>query len=796
MHPFSYENPRPLDKGMGVAVARRTVFRPEDDESMGKVGHRVAVGNTGLVDPKFLFEGEFEKLRDALSRGAFPSSGRHLQHGDENQPERNMEVFTNCSSAPAAFSNKYLALNGSGVGGCYDSHVRIVNWLKRPKIKLVLSDKHPDYPTTDEQWIKFTSGLHDQGLSIDQLKSLFKAYVIKKNPRKRTFDHLYRLEDSREGMAKSLEIYEAMAYEERSKDTLILNFDDIRCEGSPIAGMQDRPAAGPVPLIRAFINTEQFFSHPAPKLPHLSDEPWYQVIVENSQSDLRDEPWFQGLVVDHFFSKEVVVGGARRTARIAVKHWKEEGIFNFIWLKVQFPDFWTSNNSVVVDAEFWTRVRKMQEHVAEFGEPEWQLGDLNHWAYLVFQQATTCSWQTGDPGWVNVDNFESERTGRAKERVLDEDQEFGSFKYQADIGVKLLEDIAKRCMTAIYLMIPNPCGEVELHMLGAYCVVAGMMPLNNCPFNYVVTNGGTRKEPTLEECKQWDMMDEETVRLQTRFLMRVNQMDSLYGKEVRRTQRIGVSLTGVHEYAWVRHGLTFHDLLDENRSASFWAHIERLSNAAKDESVRYAEELGIEPPHTVVTFKPEGTTSKLYGCTEGAHLPPHRQYLRWVQYVNGDKLIKRYAELGYPYKELVTYNNQTIVGFPTMPLITRIGMSEDQIVTAQEATPEMHYKWVRLLEKYWLGKEKGNQISYTIQVYTDQHSLEEYRRIVLENQPTLRCCTIMPTMPAEEMGQEYLPEETVSMDQFINTVANINDPEGVGDIDLAHLQCASGACPI
>ena len=41
-------------------------------------------------------------------------------------------------------------------------------------------------------------------------------------------------------------------------------------------------------------------------------------------------------------------------------------------------------------------------------------------------------------------------------------------------------------------------------------------------------------------------------------------------------------------------------------------------------------------PMTVTTVKPAGTTSKLFGLTEGAHLPARRQYLRWVQF-QGDQ---------------------------------------------------------------------------------------------------------------------------------------------------------------
>ena len=38
--------------------------------------------------------------------------------------------------------------------------------------------------------------------------------------------------------------------------------------------------------------------------------------------------------------------------------------------------------------------------------------------------------------------------------------------------------------------------------------------------------------------------------------MRANLMDALYGEEVRRTNRMGIGPTGLHEWAWMRFGLT------------------------------------------------------------------------------------------------------------------------------------------------------------------------------------------------------------------------------------------------
>ena len=109
---------RLLDPGMGVAVARRTVFRDDDGECFGRVADRVADGNMALLGRALTADERLERvrLRNAIATGALLTSGRHLQHGDANQPERNMEVFTNCATAITSFAKFYLLLNGSGVG--------------------------------------------------------------------------------------------------------------------------------------------------------------------------------------------------------------------------------------------------------------------------------------------------------------------------------------------------------------------------------------------------------------------------------------------------------------------------------------------------------------------------------------------------------------------------------------------------------------------------------------------------------------------------------------------------------
>jgi hypothetical protein len=283
-------------------------------------------------------------------------------------------------------------------------------------------------------------------------------------------------------------------------------------------------------------------------------------------------------------------------------------------------------------------------------------------------------------------------------------------------------------------------------------------------------------------------------------------MDSLYKKEVRRTNRIGVGMTGLHEYAWSRFGYGWKQLVNEKESMPFWQMLSRFKRAVKSEARLYAEKLGVAVPHTDTTMKPAGTTSKLFGLTEGAHLPSMREFLRWVQFRTDDPLVAEYAARNYPVRRLATYSGTTIVGFPTKPEICNI-MPSEEIVIASEATPEEQYEWLRLLEKYWIRgveedgvtplEESGNQISFTLKYDPKVVSFSEFKNVLLNNQKTVRCCSVMPQ--ADTSGYEYLPESAVTKYEFeaITTAIAQTGVQAVKeDVGLEHVDCASGACPI
>jgi adenosylcobalamin-dependent ribonucleoside-triphosphate reductase len=768
---------RELDAGMGVAVARRTVFRAEDGEDFGRVADRVAAGNMSLLPVGT--HTERARLRNAIATGALITSGRHLQHGDAEQATRNMEVFTNCATAAASFSKFYLLLNGSGVGRSYDDALMAVDWSGAPTLLLHLSKDHPDYPHTDAQLCSLGVDMKVLPWGSDPAAadlSAVRAYVaenfldsVEAAPEGAT---VFTIPDSREGWAKALEILEAAAFNGGSQSVLVLDFSDVRRSGAPIRGMQNRPASGPISLMRAFLNVRQH-------------------IILALRSGAKMLPWEQALRVDHFFSVEVQVGGARRAARMATKSWSDPEVLKFVRIKSE-GGLWTANHSVMVDADFWSLVRGAA-------------GEKAAHAVAVFDEVIRCAFINGEPGFINGDKLEDHRVGTAWDKpVYHDGRDFSSGRYKVDAANELLARASQLAGASRFPMTTNPCGEIALHVTGGYCVIADYAPLLACPVAFDEFFPG---EAPAAVSALWDARVEDSVRLGVRFLIRANTMDALYGSEVRRTNRIGIGPTGLHEWAWMRYGLDFNDMLDDaGRGAEFWAHVERLSEAAKDEADAYSAELGLVSPTTVTTVKPAGTTSKLFGLTEGAHLPARKHYLRWVQFKGvrseageyddgADPLLTSYGDRGYPIKPLKSFQGMTAVGFPTVPLLVRLGLGE-RTVTANDADPSSQFSYLRLLERHWIGAERGNQVSYTLKIYTDKHDLESFRALVLREQPEIRCCSLLPSRPDHEMGFEYLPEESVSQEDFLDIVRGIN-AEGTSEaVDLVHLQCASGACPI
>ncbi len=701
---------RQLAPGIGEAVAKRTILRKKEDnswETWGDVADRVARGNSSLIQDENT-EQEYQLLKKHLSNADLLMSGRHLQHGDTSQPTKNIEVFTNCSTSASTFVLFYLLLNGSGVGRAYDDDMCLVDWAQYlPDLRVVLDESHPDFNSVTME-------------SVREAKKKYKDATW------------FEVSDTREGWAKAIEYIETLTFtQNHAWSVIVLDFSKVRGSGAPIMGMQGRPASGPSTLMKAIQN-----------------------IASIKSSGMK--PWESTMWVDHYLAECVLVGGARRSARIAVKIWTDPDILEFITIK-RGGFLWSANNSVLVDKEFWKQDTTQKKS--------------------IFNAICEASYydKTGEPGVINQDKLVQNNIGI---------EDYSSGEYIESLKYHVTNVDTKRYLGALavsvknkkYTQIINPCAEISLNMLFGYCVISDIVP-------YFA--------PTDDEA-------EEAFRVATRALIRVNLMDSLYHQETKRTNRIGVGMTGIHEYAWKRFGLTFRDLIDEEKSQEFWDTLSRFKDAVVNEAFIYSLKIGVNTPHTNTTFKPSGSVSKLFSLTEGAHLPAMKEYLRWVQFRTGDPLIQEYQNKDYPVRKLTVYKDTTIVGFPTRPEICRLGMG-DRLVTAGEATPAEQYQWIRLLEKYWIHgvnqtEDTGNQVSYTLKYDPTMVSYEEYCEVILKNQSSVRCCAVMPQINDTEY--EYIPEESISSGEFQRIDDAINGHHMQEEIDIHTLQCSSGSCPL
>jgi hypothetical protein len=740
-------------------------------ETWADVAHRVAIGSSLLR--KEDQETEYAAMHHHLRQASLLMSGRHLQHGDDTQPSRNMEVFTNCATSGLTCLEFYLLLNGSGVGRCYDDAMMQVDWRLMPTVAVVINQSHPDVQSGEIVALDYASAQH--------------LYAHKQQI-------YFKVPDSREGWAQAIEKLEVLTFEGCNRNAvLFLDFSDVRHRGSPIGGMQDRPASGPGPLMNAIFHVAKL-------------------------REANMEPWRATMFADHYFAECVLVGGARRAARMATKSWRDiDTIFGFIQLK-RGGFLWTSNNSVTVDMEFWDAVKKLWS-LKEEGKTidtaitvTHQITPLELHAWKVFQAVCEAAYYdgTGEPGFITVDKLVWDDTG-IEELVGGDFAE--SFKYKLmDDTRNLTRAVAQAWRKLLYKVITNPCGEIVLAAIGGYCVIADVVPFHAGSYldgpSWQLDTKMSQCEAMAEVERIWDEDAEDAMRVATRALIRTNLMDSMYAKEVKRTNRIGVGMTGLHEYAWARFGFGFRDLIDEDKAKDFWLMLSRFKRAVQDEAAKYSAALGVVCPHTDTTMKPAGTTSKLFGLTEGAHLATMREYLRWVQFRYDDPLVQKYEKMGYPVRHLKVYQGTSIVGFPTAPTICTLGMG-DKLVTAGEATPGEQYQFLRLMEKYWIVgvaedgvtplRDTGNQVSYTLKYDPKSITFDQFMQTLLDGQSTIRCCSVMPQTDAT--AYEYQPEEPVTKAQFelICQALKTDIEEGdkvQEDVGQEHVDCATGACPI
>jgi len=749
-----------VPEGMPLSVFNNKYSRRKANGDMQSYAERISEVITGnfLLDPRWrnndgetqpsLFTdkglaAEYQRTLELAVAGVIPTSGRHLQNGDHEQPNKIMELFTNCSTAMFSFMLFRLLLRGSGVGRDYSSACCRVDWNNMPNLRLVLDETHPDFNAVE-----------------------FNGYFDAKRDAQHKYDsdsemvRWFTVEDSREGWVKCVEILETAAWQGKHRDKLfIFDFSQVRPAGAPIMGLQGRPASGPLALMRALAK-----------------------IASIKGTDMK--PWRQALFIDHYLAACVQMGGVRRSARMSVKHWRDRDVIEFVDIK-RGGFLWSSNNSILVDEDFWDKARSPKPSHAR----------------RVFEAIAAASYfdATGEPGFINVDKMNNNKDGMDR---ISRDNYINLANYP-DLHPRtqdMIENVLGHVMQLKNPFLTNPCGEIVLATYGGYCLIGDVC----------LAHAHSKAEAI------------DAVQLLAKFLVRVNLMRADYSAEVKRTNRIGVGLTGIHEFAWTHFGLTFRDMISYHAHAfkpanvhdgyifdpkmrdkarrvqDFWLFIDSLRRHTERAADEISRELNLTPPHTVTTIKPSGTISKVMACTEGCHLPALKHYLRWVQYHVNDPDLAELKSRGYPTRDIsAKYPDHHIVGFPTKQPIVDL-MGAENVITADETSPAENYQWLQLLERFWLGGERGNQVSYTLKYDPQQTDFTDYMQLILDHQPHTKVCSVLPQSDWQESARifGYVPEQPITEAEYQEFMSFITNRVAFESYDDEALKCEGGACPI
>lgn len=344
--------PEPGWGPIGKTVYERTYARdvPGEDrkETWAETVRRVVLGNLSHAPDGTHLPGEAEDLFGLIySFGGIPA-GRHLwvtgvPHIDSLARNCFVSGWSSRTSSHFAFLAARL-FEGGGVGANYSSDLIARTEPIRGRIEVSVACA-PGHPDTDAIAAALPEGI---GIAWpDQLPS--GVEVI-------------RVEDSREGWVETWSKLIDRACEPGTRH-IVVDVSGVRPHGAPLRHFGGR-ASGPAPLAAACLGIAGIVAG----------------AVGRRLSGL------EAMSIDHEIAAAVVAGGARRSARLALMHWRDPAIFDFINCKTDQLRHWSANISVEIDTDFRLAI--------EGGDPH---------ATAVLSAVCEGMVRNGEPGMLDTD---------------------------------------------------------------------------------------------------------------------------------------------------------------------------------------------------------------------------------------------------------------------------------------------------------------------------------------------------------------------------------------------------------
>lgn len=253
------------------------------------------------------------------------------------------------------------------------------------------------------------------------------------------------------------------------------------------------------------------------------------------------------------------------------------------------------------------------------------------------------------------------------------------------------------------------------------------------------------------------------------------------------TRLCGTSLTGITE----REDLTEYDL-------------KNMRYCAVSAARSMAKELDTPFPKNVSTLKPSGTVSKLMATTEGIHKPLGKYIFNWINFSKHDPLIERLKQANYRTLENPSDETSILVCFPikwdniefTKVSVERKNGNKEILEVNKESAVEQLERY-KFYMRNWCDQNVSNTISYDIE---EKESIIDW---ILENWNDYVGVSFLfradPTMSAQDLGFNYLPQEVVTKekyDSYIKELVDINFEDTGTFEEIESLECSNGVCPI
>ncbi|MGW2419733.1 ribonucleoside-triphosphate reductase, adenosylcobalamin-dependent [Streptomyces sp. NPDC001709] len=671
----------------GQTVYERTYSRTKADgtrETWPETVRRVAAGNLALVYGPAegwsdAVRAEHDELVALMDRFAVLPAGRHLWASGV----KGRQYLFNChvsgwgEKLSRHFEFSFMRLmEGGGVGANYSSRFLVPYGLPRRAltVHVVCDPSHPDYEEMK------AAGLLSTAYDSDWAGA-------------------FEVEDSREGWAAAMVdlIDTFMTDDEVKHSDRVYDVSRVRGKGARLKTFGG-VASGPAPFGRMMQEIGRVMSDASRRefcFSYCSRE------LCHDCTNRRHLTPTEAMEIDHAIAECVVSGGNRRSARMAICHWADPYIDDFLSCKLDPSKHWTTNVSVEIDQDFIEYLSG--DRFDDFGPGGTEL------ARKVHRKVVEGMLANGEPGYWN-----------------------STFSNEGEPNT---------------VVATNPCGEIAL------------MPWENCNLGHInldafVVDGHEAYDETgLKRAHE----------LMTRFLIRATYGDVNDAEQAERlaaNRRIGVGHLGVQGFL-AKQGIRYSEAPAHTR---FRLLLGRLKRTVREAARTYAFELRIAEPVKVTTVAPTGTVAKLPGVTEGIHPVYARTFLRRVRFSLADPAqaakVEEFRAEGYEVEPCVydASGNTAVVSFPTLDKLVEEVEARGYPADLVESADELSLGQMLAFQAMYQAEYADNAVSFTANV-PEGLDVDETADVIEKWLPHLKGTTIMvdgtrPQAPYERITRE------------------------------------------